>query len=102
MSSATTKWNRPPKRIGIRSKGKNEKTVDLDNQSEKACRKLTSLPLLQGEVAHLCDGGDKRRFIGFKEYISFLTIPQSATLTAPFTQGSRKLSAKFETIRSKI
>ena len=78
-----------------------KKTVDLDNQSEKACRKLTSLPLLQGEV-HLCDRGDKCRFIGFKEYISFLTIPQSATLTAPFTQGSRKVSAKFETIRSKI
>ena len=95
-----------------------KKTVDLDNQSEKACRKLTSLPLLQGEVAHLCDGGDKCRFIGFKEYISFLTIPQSASLRAdcqasathsfkktslaPFTQGSRKVSAKFETIRSKI
>ena len=35
------------------------------------------------------DGGDKSRLKSFRADINFLTIPQSASLTAPFTQGSR-------------
>ena len=48
------------------------------------------------------DGGDKSRLKSFRADINFLTIPQSASLTAPFTQGSQKVPSKFKTISSTI